>query len=162
MARERTAKLYAAVPYYFAKVAISFPFDILPLILGGTITYWALDFDHSFVKFMAFLFFFCLMTCCSAGIGFLLSILAGGNAQLASAGVAPLALILMLLGGFYVNTETIPSYLAWISHVSYLNFSFEGLCINEFRGSVLLAGGAQALAKRALALHPRADLGTQH
>jgi ABC-type multidrug transport system ATPase subunit len=142
--RERTAKLYSAVPYYFAKVAVSFPFDVFPLIFGGSVTYWALSFDHSLQKYVVFLFFFCAMASCSQGIGFMLSILAEGNANLASAAVGPMALILMLLGGFYVNTESIPIYLVWISKISYLNFSFQGLCINEFRGSLLLAGDAQS------------------
>ena len=83
------------------------------------------------------------MSCCSQAIGFFLSILAGGDPQIASAGVGPLALVLMLLGGFYVNTETLPIYLTWISKGSYLTFSYQGICINEFRNALLLADGVE-------------------
>lgn len=71
----------------------------------------------------------------------MLSIMAGGNPEIGSAAVGPIALILMLLGGFYVNTETIPVYLIWISKASYLTFTYQGLCINEFRDAVLVADG---------------------
>lgn len=141
--RERTAKLYTAGPYYFAKVAVSLPFDVFPLVIGCSLTYWVLDFNHSIEKFIVFLFFLSAMSCCSQAIGFFLSILAGGDPQIASAGVGPLALVLMLLGGFYVNTETLPIYLTWISKGSYLTFSYQGICINEFRNALLLADGVE-------------------
>merc|ERR1719247_3769545 len=47
----------------------------------------------------------------SIGISFILAVLAEGNVQAASAGIGPIAIILLLLGGFYINVETIPIFI---------------------------------------------------
>merc|ERR1719277_2027863 len=82
------------------------------------------------------------MTFASVGIGFLLAVAAGGNAQAASAGVGPIALLFLLLGGFYINSSTIPAWISWVSKIEYVRFVYEGLAINEFNGGVVLANGA--------------------
>jgi hypothetical protein len=45
--------------------------------------------------------------------------------------------LLLLLGGFYVNTANIPAAWRYISHLSFVRWSFAGLAINEFKGLTL-------------------------
>merc|ERR1712137_1054478 len=45
-----------------------------------------------------------------------------------------ITVLLMLFGGFYVNTDNIPPYYTWLFYVSFFNYGFEILCYNEFNG----------------------------
>merc|ERR1719198_1069444 len=85
-----------------------------------------------------FLLFSFSMTFASIGIGFVLAVTAGGNVQAASAGVGPIALLFLLLGGFYINTSTIPVWISWISKIEYVRFVYEGLAINEFNRGLIV------------------------
>ncbi len=52
--------------------------------------------------------------------------------------MAPVCMVLLLLlGGFYVNTANIPAAWRCISHLSFVRWSFAGLAINEFKGLTL-------------------------
>jgi len=91
--RERMNNLYGVGPYYLAKLLVAIPVELAPLLLQNTISYWLLQFNHSFIRYLVFLLFTCGMAFASIGIGFLLAVAAGGNVQAASAGVAPIALL---------------------------------------------------------------------
>ena len=60
--------------------------------------------------------FYILMNLCSIGLAFFLAALAGGNAELASAFIAPAAIILLFTGGFYINTDSIPGWITWVRY----------------------------------------------
>jgi len=139
--RERMNNLYAVGPYYMAKLLVAIPVELAPLLVQNTVAYWALQFNHAFDRYLVFLLFTCGMAFSSIGIGFLLAVAAGGNVQAASAGVAPIALLCLLLGGFYINTSTIPVWISWFSKVEYVRFAYEGLAINQFNGGVVTATG---------------------
>jgi len=136
--RERMNNLYSVGPYYLAKLAVAIPVELAPLLLQNSLTFWLLGFTHSPARYARFLCFTCGMALASVGIGFVLAVAAGGNAQAASASVGPIALIFLLLGGFYINTSTIPIWISWISKLEYVRFVYEGLAINEFNGGVLV------------------------
>jgi len=47
--------------------------------------------------------------------------------------LVPLLVIpLMVLGGFFVNTNNIPKYLIWIEYISMFKYSFQAAALNEF------------------------------
>merc|ERR1712100_757949 len=98
------------------------------------------------------------MTFSSIGVAFVLAGAAGGNAQAASAGVAPIALMMMLLGGFYINTSTIPVWINWLSKLDYMNWVFKGLAINEFNDDVVLAHNVPSSVTDGSACSPAARL----
>ena len=50
--------------------------------------------------------------------------------------------MIMLFGGFYVNVDRIPDWIAWIRYVSYMYWAFSGMVINEYGGRVLPCGSA--------------------
>lgn len=52
----------------------------------------------------------------------------------ASAISAPLLLPLLLLGGFYVKNTTIPVWLSWLQYVSWFNYGFEAMLVNQWDG----------------------------
>lgn len=136
--RERMNNLYSAGPYYLAKLLVALPVEIAPLFVQNTLTYWLLKFNHSADKYLVFLLFTSGMSLASIGVGFLLAVAAGGNVQAASAIVAPVALILMLLGGFYINTSTLPVWIGWLGQIDYMKWVYQALAINEFNGDVII------------------------
>lgn len=132
--RERMNNLYAMGPYYVAKLLVAIPFELLPLLIGNTVAFWALQLNHTPARYVVFLVFTCGMTLASVGIGFSLASVFAGNVQASSAAVGPLAIIFLLLGGFYINTSTIPPWIAWLSKINYVNWAYRGIAINEFHG----------------------------
>lgn len=132
--RERMNNLYAMAPYYVAKVLVAIPVELFPLVVGNSVAYWWLKLNHSIWRYLAFMVFTCGMTFASVGLGFMLAAATGGNIQAASAAVGPLAIVFLLLGGFYINTSTIPAWLAWLSKINYVAWAYTGLAINEFNG----------------------------
>ena len=49
--------------------------------------------------------------------------------------VAPMViLMLMILGGFYVNFSSMPAFIRWLSWGSQARYGFTAMVINEFRG----------------------------
>ena len=49
--------------------------------------------------------------------------------------MAPLVIVILLLfGGFYINTSNIPVYFIWIEYFSYFKYAFSALMQNEFNG----------------------------
>jgi len=43
-----------------------------------------------------------------------------------------LVIPLMVLGGFFVNSNNIPKYLIWIEYISMFKYSFQAASLNEF------------------------------
>lgn len=155
--RERMGNLYSVGPYYLAKLLVALPFELIPLLITNTVSFWWLDLNHSGGRYFFFVAFSASTALSSISVAFTLAVAANGNVQAASAGVGPIAIILLLLGGFYINLSTIPPYVRWISEISYLSFSYQGLCINEFggdenggRGEKLIAGGEVAYGNEVL------------
>jgi len=139
--RERMNNLYAMGPYYVAKLLVAIPFELIPLMIGNTVAFWALQLNHSASRYLVFLLFTCGMTLASVGIGFCLASVFAGNIQASSAAVGPIAIIFLLLGGFYINTATIPVWIAWLSKINYVNWAYRGLAINQFHDYTVTAGG---------------------
>jgi hypothetical protein len=47
-------------------------------------------------------------------------------------------LISSLFGGFLLNRRIISPYLVWLQYLSFWNYSFEALLVNEFLGMDIL------------------------
>ena len=57
--------------------------------------------------------------------------------------VAPAFVILFLMfSGFFLNDESVPVYMVWLKHISFIKYTFQGLCVNEFRGATFEEGCA--------------------
>jgi ABC-type multidrug transport system ATPase subunit len=140
--RERMNNLYAMAPYYFAKLLVLLPMELIPLFISQSVAYWCLQLNHSADRYLMFLLITFGMTFSSTGVGLALAAATAGNVQAASAAVAPIAIILLLLGGFYINRSTIPVFIRWLSQINYVNWSYNGLIINQFHGYTVRPHGA--------------------
>ena len=63
------------------------------------------------------------------------------NCQVAQA-FAPIVVVLMILfGGFYINVDSLPVWLAWLQYLSIMRWAFMGLAVNEFTGATFSCSG---------------------
>lgn len=46
-------------------------------------------------------------------------------------------LIMLLFGGFLLNSQTMPAYVGWLKHFSIFSYAFEILMTNELKGLLL-------------------------
>jgi hypothetical protein len=143
--RERMNNLYAVGPYYLAKLLVVIPVETTGILISNSVAYWAMKLNHSPMRYITFLLFTGCCSFCSMGIGLSVAAAFGGNVQASSAAVGPLSLILLLLGGFYINEATIPGWISWLYKVNYVGWTYEGLTINQFYDSYAARTGAKII-----------------
>ncbi|KAL4452063.1 hypothetical protein ABPG75_007725 [Micractinium tetrahymenae] len=131
--RERASKSYRVLPYYVARFICDMPLRVGQGLLFGSILYWIVGLNPSAA---AFFIFCCLVVCeglAGQGLGVAISA-AAPNEKVALALAPTITIVLMLFGGFYLNSATIPAVLRWIRFISHLYWAYMGLAINDFRG----------------------------
>ena len=122
--RERAAKSYALLPYFFSKVLADIPNLVYPFIFI-TIAYWLAGFAADAVIYLQSVFI-CLATyMVAAGMGLIASAVASST-ETAQNLIMPFMLIFVLFSGFYANSNLIPDWLAWIQWVSPIRWSYAG------------------------------------
>ena len=130
--RERAAKSYYSSSYYLAKVCAELPVSAFFPMVYAIVVYWMAGLNPDPLRFANFIGITMLISLVSMGFGVFVA--AGTNSVDAATQVGPQLLIVFLLfGGFYINTQSIPVWLAWIQEFSLLRWGFEALSVNEFR-----------------------------
>ena len=130
--RERTAGAYAVLPYYMSKWLAEFPFAATGPTIFSCVAYWVVGFVPEPDNFVVFLGTIIMVNMTAVAWGMVIS--SAVNSVEAATGLGPLVVIVFLLfGGFYVNTDNIPSALTWISEVSFFKYGFKALALNEYK-----------------------------
>jgi len=139
--RERAQGMYRTSAYFFAKTLCDIlPMRVIPPIIMGTVTFWMVGHPQSqpldvhYLKCVVVLVLVSLVACTmcfaissscpSMGISNLVAIL--------------LFLFFMLFGGLLANKTTIPEYLKWFKWLSFMNYGYEILMVNELQGTRVL------------------------
>ena len=131
--RERQAKSYYLSSYYITKVLTAMPIDIITPLLFACIIYWIVGLNPDPFAFFMFCIITIAVSLAAIGLGFCVGSIAP-TIDAASA-MAPTIMVLMILfGGFYINTDNIPDWIEWLSNVSTIQWSFAAFAINEFSG----------------------------
>ena len=115
------------------------PLNLCSPLLFSVIVYWLVGLNPSPTRFACFLVLIMLTGLTGIGLGM---VVASAAPSLDSAiAIGPILVIIMILfGGFYVNTASLPPWLDWVQYLSIMRWSFSGLMVNEF-GSNLDVGG---------------------
>ncbi|KAK2570404.1 Protein white [Acropora cervicornis] len=104
--REHKNGMYRSDVYYLAKTLAEVPVFILSPLLLVSISYWM--------------------------IGYVISTLAPTVTAATSLG-PPLMLPLLIFGGFFLKTTSVPVYFVWLKYVSWFMYGFEALIINQWK-----------------------------
>ncbi|UIZ22400.1 hypothetical protein KXD40_005058 [Peronospora effusa] len=135
--REAGAMYYGAFSYFLAKATLdTLLLRILPASLFASIFYWIMGLQASTARFLLFSLTLVLFNVAAGAICLLVGVLSRrvGSANL----IATVVLLVMLLfGGFLLNSQTMPSSVGWLKHLSIFSYAFEILMTNELKGLIL-------------------------
>merc|ERR1719295_2159218 len=85
------------------------------------------------MAFVIFLMLTVLISLTAIGLGLAVGACAP-NIDAANA-LAPLIMVLMILfGGFYINSDSIPVWIRFVENASTFKWSFYAYCVNEYSG----------------------------
>ncbi|KAE8969622.1 hypothetical protein PR003_g28580 [Phytophthora rubi] len=135
--RETGAMYYGAFSYFMAKATLdALLLRVLPATLFGSIFYWIMGLQATTECFLLFLLTLVLFNVAAGSICLLVGVLAKrvGSANLSATVVL---LIMLLFGGFLLNSQTMPGSVGWLKHLSIFSYAFEILMSNELRGLIL-------------------------
>ncbi|KAF9336178.1 hypothetical protein BG006_009447 [Podila minutissima] len=129
--RERANGYYSPLTYFSTKVLFDIvPLRVIPPMLMGLIVYNMVGLVEGWTEFGKFFLVLALFNLTASGICLMIGIMfeAVGVANLMSSLVM---LFSMLFGGLLLNKESIPEELSWLQKLSFFNFAFEALLVNE-------------------------------
>ncbi|KAF9907410.1 ATP-binding cassette sub- G member 2 [Linnemannia zychae] len=129
--RERANGYYSPFTYFLSKVMFDIvPLRVIPPMLMGLIIYNMVGLVEGWTEFGKFFLVLVLFNVVASGICLMIGIMfeAVGVANLMSSLVM---LFSMLFGGLLLNKESIPDHLSWLQKLSFFNFAFEALLVNE-------------------------------
>ncbi|KAL4445845.1 hypothetical protein ABPG77_009044 [Micractinium sp. CCAP 211/92] len=132
--RERAGKSYHVLPYYLARLICDMPLRVGQGLLFGVIVYCIVGLNPAAAAFFQFVALTILEGLASQALGVAVSAAVRGSDKLAFAVAPGITVILMLFGGFFVATDSIPAAIRWICYLSHLYYAFQGLVINNFAG----------------------------
>jgi ABC-type multidrug transport system ATPase subunit/ABC-type multidrug transport system permease subunit len=139
--RERAQGMYRTSAYFLAKTICDvIPLRVIPPIILGTVTYWMVGHPQSDPEYIHYIWSVCVLVLVSV-VACSMCLAIGSSCP--SMGVSNLVAILlmlfyMLFGGLLANKTTIPPFLNWFKWLSFMNYGYEVLMVNELAGTTVL------------------------
>ena len=134
VSRERAAHMYTILPYFLANWLCRVPLDVLPNMLFSAIQYNLAGLRSGTDHFFIFFGVIALELQCAVALGMLISALLPSVE--AAPQLAPLVVVLFLtFSGYFLNEDSIPDWIGWMKHISFIRYAFQAFMINEFRGN---------------------------
>ncbi|KAI8335799.1 hypothetical protein BC941DRAFT_429414 [Chlamydoabsidia padenii] len=135
--REREGGYYSPASYFVAKVLFDvIPLRVIPPLVMGAVSYFMIGLNPTISVFMKFLLVLVLFNLAAAGL--CLCFATALKSVAAANLLANLVMLFsMLFGGFLLNKEHIPAVLSWLQYLSFFNYGYEALIVNELKDITL-------------------------
>jgi ABC-type multidrug transport system permease subunit len=142
--RDLRAGAYRIWTYFFATSILEFPIQGLVVWLISVIVYWMVGYSNQGTAYWQFLLTLVLFSFGAVSLGFIIA--AGTRTQEASLIITPIVLIPMLIfGGFFINSNSIPTWLAWIRYISIFYYGFAALMISQYTNLTLTCTSSELI-----------------
>ncbi|KAG0190293.1 hypothetical protein DFQ28_002243 [Apophysomyces sp. BC1034] len=135
--RERENGYYSPASYFVAKILFDIiPLRVLPPLVMGSVCYYMIGLNPSITVFGKFLLVLILFNLAAAGL--CLCFATAFKSVSAANLLANLVILFsMLFGGFLLNKDHIPVFLSWLKYLSFFNYGYEALIVNELKDITL-------------------------
>lgn len=136
---ERANRYYGPWAYYFSKILFDvIPLRVIPPILFGSISYFmiGLRYDGNIYYFLDYILILVLFNVACGGVTLTIGIISP-NVALGNMITLLLLFYFMLFGGFLLNNDNIPWYLAPLRFTSPFQYALEAMLSNELTGQVI-------------------------
>ncbi len=134
--KERESKSYHTSAFYLSKLLSTLPFDLIVVYIYISTVYFIIGLNPNIGAFLIFILIISLLIFSSVGLGMFISSIAS-DSEMAISIASPFMIVLLLFGGFYANISNIPVWISWIQYISFINWGFQALSINEYKGKTL-------------------------
>jgi len=138
--RERAQGAYRTSSYFLAKTICDIlPMRVVPPIILGTVCYWMMGHPQTQPEWVHYLWCVSVLVLVSVvACTMCLLISCSCPSMSVSNLVAILSMLFfMLFGGLLANKTTIPPFINWFRWLSFINYGYEVLMVNELQGTTI-------------------------